>query len=65
MSQTKPFSKADLMFDRAADLVDISPGLRKIRVCNATYTTRFAVHLRGEIHTFTGYGRLARSTWSQ
>ncbi|MEE3087829.1 MAG: Glu/Leu/Phe/Val dehydrogenase, partial [Pseudomonadota bacterium] len=44
------------MFDRAADLVDISPGLReKIRVCNATYTTRFAVHLRGEIHTFTGY----------
>ena len=44
------------MFDRAADLVDISPGLReKIRVCNATYTTRFGVRLRGEIHTFTGY----------
>ena len=57
MSQTKPFSKSvDLMFDRAADLVDISPGLReKIRVCNATYTTRFGVRLRGEIHTFTGY----------
>ena len=44
------------MFARAADLVDISPGLReKIRVCNATYTTRFGVRLRGEIHTFTGY----------
>ena len=57
MSQTKSFSKSvDLMFDRAADLVDILPGLReKIRVCNATYTTRFGVRLRGEIHTFTGY----------
>ena len=44
------------MFDSAADLVDISPGLRvKFRVCNATYTTRFGVRLRGEIHTFTGY----------
>ena len=57
MSQTKSFSKSvDYMFDSAADLVDISPGLReKIRVCNATYTTRFGVRLRGEIHTFTGY----------
>ena len=57
MSQTKSFSKSvDYMFDTAADLVDISPGLReKIRVCNATYTTRFGVRLRGEIHTFTGY----------
>ena len=57
MSQEKSFSKSvDHMFDRAADLVDISPGLReKIRVCNATYTTLFGVRLRGEIHTFTGY----------
>lgn len=57
MSQEKSFSKSvDHMFARAADLVDISPGLReKIRVCNATYTTRFGVRLRGEIHTFTGY----------
>ena len=57
MSQTKSFSKSvDLMFDRAADLVDILPGLReKIRVCNATYTTRFGVRLRRGIHTFTGY----------
>ena len=28
---------------------------RKIRVCNATYTVRFGVRLRGDIHTFTGY----------
>jgi glutamate dehydrogenase (NAD(P)+) len=57
VSQEISFSKSvDHMFARAADLVDISPGLReKIRVCNATYTTRFGVRLRGEIHTFTGY----------
>ena len=36
--------------------MDLSPGLEeKIRVCNATYTVRFGVRLRGEIHTFTGY----------
>ncbi len=27
----------------------------KIRVCNATYTVRFGVRLRGEIQTFVGY----------
>ncbi|NEU35818.1 glutamate dehydrogenase, partial [bacterium LRH843] len=26
-----------------------------IRVCNSTYTVRFGVRLRGQIHTFTGY----------
>jgi glutamate dehydrogenase (NAD(P)+) len=46
----------DLMFNRAAALLDLSPGLEeKIRVCNATYTVRFGVRLRGEIRTFTGY----------
>ncbi len=46
----------DLMFNRAAALLDLSPGLEeKIRVCNATYTVRFGVRLRGRIHTFTGY----------
>ena len=57
MSQAKSFSNnVNIMFDRAADLVDISPGLReKIRVCNATYTSRFGVRLRGEVHTFIGY----------
>ncbi len=46
----------DLMFNRAASLMDLPPGLEeKIRVCNATYTVRFGVRLRGEIRTFTGY----------
>lgn len=46
----------DIMFNRAVGLMDLSPGLKeKIRVCNATYTVRFGVRLRGEIHTFTGY----------
>jgi glutamate dehydrogenase (NAD(P)+) len=46
----------DLMFNRAVTLMDLPPGLEeKIRVCNATYTVRFGVRLRGQIHTFTGY----------
>jgi len=46
----------DLMFNRAVRLMDLPPGLEeKIRVCNATYTVRFGVRLRGEIRTFTGY----------
>ncbi len=47
----------DLMFNRAVGgLMDLPPGLeQKIRVCNATYTVRFGVRLRGEIQTFTGY----------
>ncbi|WP_238367021.1 Glu/Leu/Phe/Val family dehydrogenase [Mesobacterium pallidum] len=46
----------DLMFNRAVALMDLPPGLeQKIRVCNATYTVRFGVRLRGKIETFTGY----------
>lgn len=46
----------DLMFNQAVSHLDLSPGLEeKIRVCNATYTVRFGVRLRGQIHTFTGY----------
>ena len=46
----------DIMFNRAVELMNLSPGLEeKIRVCNATYTVRFGVRLRGDIHTFTGY----------
>jgi glutamate dehydrogenase (NAD(P)+) len=46
----------DLMFNRAAKFMDMSPGLeQKIRVCNSTYTVRFGVRLRGKIETFTGY----------
>ena len=46
----------DLMFRRAAALMDVSPGMvEKIRVANSTYTVRFGVRLRGDIQTFTGY----------
>jgi len=46
----------DMMFNRAVSLMDLAPGLEeKIRVCNATYTVRFGVRLRGRIHTFTGF----------
>ena len=46
----------DMMFSQAVNLVDLPPGLaQKIRVCNATYTVRFGVRLRGQLHTFTGY----------
>ncbi|MHA6267984.1 Glu/Leu/Phe/Val dehydrogenase [uncultured Aliiroseovarius sp.] len=59
MAQTNEPSfreSVDLMFNRAVALMDLPPGLEeKIRVCNATYTVRFGVRLRGEIRTFTGY----------
>lgn len=46
----------DLMFQRAAQLLKLSPDLEeKIRVCNSTYTVRFGVRLRGKIETFVGY----------
>ena len=49
-------ASVNAMYDRAVGLMDLSPGLvEKIRVCNATYTVRFGVRLRGTIYTFTGY----------
>jgi glutamate dehydrogenase (NAD(P)+) len=46
----------DIMFGRAAALMQLPPGLEeKIRVCNSCYTVRFGVRLRGRIVTFTGY----------
>ncbi|MBE3637822.1 Glu/Leu/Phe/Val family dehydrogenase [Mangrovicoccus algicola] len=46
----------DMMFNHAVALMDLPSGLKeKIRVCNATYTVRFGVRLRGQIQTFTGY----------
>jgi len=43
----------DLMFNRAASLLDLPKGLvEKIRVCNSTYKVQFGVRLRGEMHTF-------------
>ena len=42
--------------EKALKYSDISPGLaKKIVVCNSTYTVRFGVRLRGEIHTFEGW----------
>lgn len=56
-SQEPSFRQSvDIMFEKAVALMDISPGLQnKIKVCNSTYTVRFGVKLRGDIHTFTGY----------
>lgn len=57
MQNEPSFSKnVNILFDHACNYIDISQGLRdKIRVTNSTYTVRFGVKLRGEIHTFTGY----------
>ncbi|MFN7052500.1 MAG: glutamate dehydrogenase, partial [Gemmobacter sp.] len=52
LAQNEPSFResVDLMFNRAARLMDLSPGLeQKIRVCNSTYTVRFGVRLRGKI----------------
>jgi len=44
------------MFDAAVCQCDLPEGLaEKIKVCNATYVTRFGVRLRGRMHTFTGW----------
>jgi len=46
----------NILFDKAVSHLDLSPGLvEKIKVVNSTYTVRFGVKLRGDIHTFTGY----------
>lgn len=44
------------MFQEAAGLIEMEDGLAtKIRVCNATYVTRFGVRLRGQMYTFEGW----------
>lgn len=46
----------DILYDHACGFMDITDSLKdKLRVTNSTYTVRFGVKLRGEIHTFTGY----------
>ena len=62
----------DIMFNRAVSLMELPPGLEeKIRVCNATYTVRFGVRLRGKIdkkfdtpmlNTVRGAGYILRAT---
>ena len=52
-------ANVDRQFLRAANLLDLPPGLaQQIRICNATYTVRFPVRLRERIHVFTGYRSL-------
>ena len=46
----------DIMFNKAVKTIDLPPSMKeKIRVCNAVYTVRFGVRLRGEIKIFTGH----------
>ena len=46
----------DLMFNRAASMLDLPPGLEeKIRICNSTYIVRFGVKIKSKVETFTGY----------
>ncbi|MDA7826665.1 Glu/Leu/Phe/Val dehydrogenase [Rhodobacteraceae bacterium] len=55
-------SDVDAMFEASSKSIDLPEGLaEKIRVCNATYVTRFGVRLRGRMHTFTGW-RAVHST---
>jgi glutamate dehydrogenase (NAD(P)+) len=55
-SEPSFLESVEMMFVSAAERMNISPGLaEKIKVCNSTYTVRFGVRLRGELHTFTGY----------
>ncbi len=52
----------EALFQQAEHTLDLPEGLgEKIRVCNATYATRFGVRLRGRMHTFTGW-RAVHST---
>ena len=57
LSKSRSFTaNVDRQFQRAASLLELSPGLcEQIQTCNATYTVRFGVRLRGEIRVFTGY----------
>jgi glutamate dehydrogenase (NAD(P)+) len=56
MSSTQFLADVDAMFDDAVVCLQLEEGLAtKIRVCNATYVTRFGVRLEGRMHTFTGW----------
>ncbi|MBO8141804.1 MAG: Glu/Leu/Phe/Val dehydrogenase [Firmicutes bacterium] len=46
----------DRMFDRAAKLLDLPPGLAQlIKDCNVVYQIRFPVRIRGEYRVFRGW----------
>ena len=52
-------------FDEAARFLPMQEGLaEKIKVCNATYVTRFGVRLRGRMETFVGWRAVHSSHWT-
>lgn len=56
MSSQNFLQSVEAMFDNAVTHLKLEEGLaEKIRVCNATYVTRFGVRLRGRMYTFTGW----------
>lgn len=64
MSNEQFLQSVEAMFDDAVNHLNMEDGLaNKIKVCNATYVTRFGVRLRGQMHTFTGW-RSVHSTHS-
>lgn len=64
MSSQDFLHSVEAMFDNAVQHLEMEDGLaHKIRVCNATYVTRFGVRLRGRMYTFTGW-RSVHSTHS-
>lgn len=59
MTNNEFLNSVEQMFDTAANLMDMQDGLaEKIKVCNATYVTRFGVRLRGKMQSFTGWRAL-------
>jgi len=52
-------------FDDAARFVPMQEGLaEKIKVCNATYVTRFGVRLRDRMETFLGWRAVHSTHWT-
>ncbi|MBN9673700.1 Glu/Leu/Phe/Val family dehydrogenase [Roseibium aggregatum] len=56
MSSENFLQSVDAMFNSAVSHLEMEDGLAaKIRVCNASYVTRFGVRLRDRMYTFTGW----------
>ena len=52
-------------FDEAVRFVPMQDGLaEKIKVCNATYVTRFGVRLRGRMEIFVGWRAVHSTHWT-
>jgi glutamate dehydrogenase (NAD(P)+) len=56
MTNSSFLESVDQMYGQAASMIDMPEGLQeKIRICNATYSIRFGVRLRGRIFTIHGW----------